>query len=116
MSLSSRKKEPEGQVGQALPLRGEYTIGMERVLASLGAKLALKKTSEIFPKLPHGSPNALDLSLQIQSFGPTEMSSVDPCELECNIRNAGMGKAVFYWLFPPVVFTICFFNCINKGK
>lgn len=101
--LSSRKKEPKGQAGQALPLRREHAIRVERVLARVETK-------------SRGSLNALDLSLQMQSFGPTEMSSADPCELERTIRNAGMGKAVFYWLFPPVVFTICFFNCINKGK
>lgn len=53
-----------------LSLRRDHTVGMERVLARVDVKLALKKASAVFPKLPHGSLDALDMSHQLQSSGP----------------------------------------------
>lgn len=52
-------------------LRREHTVGMEQVLARAKVKLAPKKVSAIFPKLPHGSLDALDTSQQMRSSGPT---------------------------------------------
>lgn len=114
-SCQAGRKNLKVSLAKHFPLRREHTVGLEKVLGRGGAKLALKKTPLILPKLPHDSLNALDMSLWGQSSGPISMELLGPCELHRTIGNAGMGR-LFYWLFPPVVSTICVFNCINKEK
>lgn len=109
------KQEERGlkvRLAKDIPVRREHTFGPERVLGRAQAKLALKKAPAIFPKMPHVSLNAPDVSHQRQGSGPTSMALMGPCELDWTGPDRWEcwdGKAGFYWLFPPVVFTICVF-------
>lgn len=115
-SCQAGRKSLKVRLAKHFPLRREHTIGLERVLGRIQAKLALKKAPSILPKMPHVSLNTLDLSHQRQSSGPTSTALLGPCELDRTIGNAGMGRLHFIGFFPSVVLTICVSNCVNKEK
>lgn len=107
-SCQAGRRSLKVSLANYFPLRREHTVGLEKVLRRGGAKLALKKTPLILPKLPHVSLNALDMSLWGQNSGPISMELLGSCELHRTIGNAGMGRLCFIgfslpW-FPPSVF------------
>lgn len=114
-SCQAGRKSFKVRLAKDVPVRREHTFGPERVLGRAQAKLALKKAPAIFPKMPHVSLNALDVSHQRQGSGPTSMALLGPCELDWTGLDhrewlAFIGFSL-PWFSPSV-----FFNCINKEK